>query len=46
MTYKELSGKIIGAAIEEHRELGPGLLEGIYERCLAMVLKEKGLRVQ
>lgn len=46
MTHQELSGKIIGAAIEVHRELGPGLLEGIYERCLVMVLREKGLRVE
>jgi GxxExxY protein len=30
----EWSGKIIGAAIEVHRHLGPGLLEGAYERCL------------
>lgn len=46
MTYKELSSKIIGAAIEVHRELGPGLLEGVYERCLVLVLKESGLRVE
>ena len=45
MTYHELSSKIIGAAIDVHRELGPGLLEGIYERCLVMILQEKGLRV-
>ena len=31
----ELSGRIIGAAIEVHRELGPGLLEVMYEDCLA-----------
>ena len=29
----ELSGKIIGACIEIHRELGPGLLESAYEEC-------------
>ena len=29
-----LSGKIIGCAIEVHRQLGPGLLESIYEECL------------
>lgn len=46
MTYKELSSRIIGAAIEVHRELGPGLLEGVYERCLVIVLLEKGLRVE
>jgi GxxExxY protein len=46
MTYKELSSRIIGAAIEVHRELGPGLLEGVYERCLVIVLLEKGLHVE
>ena len=35
---KELTGKIIGAAIEVHRELGPGLLESAYQVCLAREL--------
>jgi len=38
----ELTYKIIGAAIEVHKKLGPGLLESIYEKCLAQVLKEEG----
>ena len=29
-----LSGQVIGAAIEVHRDMGPGLIESIYERCL------------
>ncbi len=37
----EVSGKIIGAAIEVHKQLGPGLLESAYEECLA---HEMGLR--
>lgn len=41
----ELTGKIIGAAIEVHRHLGPGLLESTYERCLAYELKAISLRV-
>ena len=48
MTQKylnELTHKIIGAAIEVHRELGPGLLEGIYEKCLAYLLREQGLHL-
>jgi hypothetical protein len=32
-----LSGQVIGAAIEVHRIMGPGLLESIYERCLLLV---------
>ena len=37
---------IIGAAIEAHRNLGPGLLESAYEACLAFELKERGLKVE
>ena len=40
----ELSGKVIGACIEIHRELGPGLLETAYEECLAYELTKAGLR--
>jgi GxxExxY protein len=36
---------IIGAAIEVHRALGPGLLESAYEACLAFELNERGLAV-
>lgn len=34
LLYEELSGKVRGAAIEVHRELGPGLLENAYEEWL------------
>ena len=37
---------IIGAAIQVHRVLGPGLLESAYEACLAFELKKRGLRVE
>jgi GxxExxY protein len=37
-----LTQSIIGAAIEVHRELGPGLLEKIYQRCLKIALEEIG----
>ena len=43
MKHDELSERIIAAAIEVHRELGPGLLESVYEVCLAHELKERGL---
>ena len=42
----ELSKIIIGAAIEVHRELGPGLLESTYESCLEHELQERGLHVE
>lgn len=38
-----LTEKIIGAAIEVHRNLGPGLLESAYETCLAYELEQSGL---
>jgi GxxExxY protein len=38
----ELSNKIIGAAIEVHRNLGPGLLENIYEECFCCELLLQG----
>lgn len=42
----DLTQKIIGAAIEVHRVLGPGLLESAYERCLIYELEKLGLRVE
>jgi len=42
----EITGRIIGAAIEVHRHLGPGLLESAYEACLVFELKRLGLRVE
>jgi len=41
----EISGQVIGAAIEVHRELGPGLLESAYEVCLSHELQQRGVRV-
>ncbi len=42
----ELSHKVIGASIEVHRLLGPGLLESIYLECLESELSEQGIRVK
>ncbi len=41
-----VSNEVIGAAIEVHRELGPGLLEGIYRDCLAKELGSRRLKVE
>jgi GxxExxY protein len=46
MTTNELSSIIIGAAIEVHNTLGPGLLESVYEECLIHELREIGLEVK
>jgi GxxExxY protein len=50
LTEKEdsnsLTGKVIGAAIEIHRALGPGLLESAYEACLIYELRLRKLRVE
>jgi len=43
MDANELSNKIIGAAIEVHKTLGPGLLESTYEECLCYELELRGL---
>lgn len=42
----DLTKKIIGAAIEVHKELGPGLLESVYEECMYYELKQLGMYVK
>src|SRR3954468_39194 len=39
----EVTGAIVGAAIEVHRALGPGLLESAYEECLCRELNLRGM---
>ncbi len=46
MVENEISNKIIGAAIEVHKQLGPGLLESAYQECLAYELGTNELWVQ
>ena len=46
MSINQITEKIIGCAIEVHKELGPGLLESAYEECLAFELKQAGLNVE
>uniref|UniRef100_A0A832A851 GxxExxY protein n=1 Tax=Desulfacinum infernum TaxID=35837 RepID=A0A832A851_9BACT len=43
MEANEITSQIIGAAIEVHRHLGPGLLESTYEECLAHELSLRGV---
>ncbi|MCI0459207.1 MAG: GxxExxY protein [Gemmataceae bacterium] len=38
-----LTREVIGAAIEVHREIGPGLLESVYQKCLEYELELRGL---
>jgi len=42
----QITETIVGAAIEVHRALGPGLLESAYESCLAFELAQRGLKVE
>jgi GxxExxY protein len=46
MLLNEITEEIIGAAIQVHRTLGPGLLESAYESCLVFELVSKGLKVE
>ncbi|MBQ8656354.1 MAG: GxxExxY protein [Prevotella sp.] len=43
---QQLSSQIIGAAMEVHKALGPGLLESVYEDCLVIELESLGLDVK
>jgi GxxExxY protein len=46
LLHEELTEKIIGAAIEVHRALGPGLLESAYEECLCREFNLRGIAFQ
>ncbi len=45
-TLQIISNRVIGAAIEVHKELGPGLLESVYEDCMKVELESQGFLVQ
>lgn len=45
MTENEIATKVIGAAIQVHKSLGPGLLESAYEECLFYEIARSGLNV-
>jgi GxxExxY protein len=46
MEFNDLTGRIIGAAIEVHKQLGPGLLESVYEECLCYELKQRNINFE
>jgi len=46
MNINEITERIIGCGIEIHRELGPGLLESIYESALSIELRNRGLKFE
>jgi len=46
LEHKELTEKIIGAAIQVHQQLGPGFIESIYEKALMIELDKRGLQVK
>ncbi|HSK44111.1 MAG TPA: GxxExxY protein [Candidatus Binatia bacterium] len=46
LRHEDLTKEIIGAAIEVHKAVGPGLLEGVYEECLCHELALRNLRLE
>ncbi len=44
MEINDITGAVLGAAVEVHRRLGPGLLESAYRTCLAAELANRGIR--
>jgi GxxExxY protein len=46
LEHEALTERIIGAAIEVHRRLGPGFLESVYEKALMIELRKRGLAFQ
>jgi GxxExxY protein len=46
LLHEDLTGRVIGAAVEVHRAVGPGLLESAYEECLCHELHLRGITFQ
>jgi GxxExxY protein len=44
--HKDLSYRIVGLAMQVHRELGPGFLEKVYENALMIMFEENGIQAQ
>lgn len=45
-TLDEITGEVVDASLQIHRDLGPGLLESVYEAILTRALEKRGLRVE
>jgi GxxExxY protein len=46
MIYQDLTGEIIGCAMEVHRQMGPGFQEYVYQRALEIELQQKAVKYQ
>jgi GxxExxY protein len=46
MSENDIASLIVDSALEVHRELGPGLLESVYENCLLYELRKRMLEVK
>jgi len=46
MTEDQIGEQVVDAAVQIHRDMGPGLLETVYEVILAQELRQRGLRVE
>lgn len=46
LEHEELTGRIIGAAIAVHKELGPGFIESVYENALIVELRHQGIEFE
>src|SRR5262245_43423033 len=44
--FEELSGRILAAAVEVHKSLGPGFLESIYQRAMEVALEHRNIAFQ
>jgi GxxExxY protein len=45
-SFKEITDQVIGACIEIHKQIGPGLLESAYEECLCYELAQRGIHFE
>ena len=46
MSINDITGAIVDAALQIHRDMGPGLLESVYEAVLAKKLESRGMKVE